>query len=244
MRKFILLAILPLAACTAGHHHDANDASGAPASGGGTSRSYAVADFTGVDLSGSDDADVRVGGAFAVRAQGPSDMLDQMQIEKQGDTLVITRKPGSHFNWGGGRNVKVFVTMPSIAAATVSGSGDLSVDNVSGGAFKGAASGSGDLSITHLAVDSADLSITGSGDLTAAGTAKQASLSVMGSGELDAGDLTASGATVSATGSGDIKARVNGHATGSVTGSGDVDLGSGATCDISKTGSGDVTCGH
>ena len=88
MRKLLLLAILPLAACTGGNGNNAAEAVGAPASGGGTSRSYSVADFTGVDLRGSDDADVRVGGAFAVRAQGPADMLDQLIIEKKGDTLV------------------------------------------------------------------------------------------------------------------------------------------------------------
>ncbi|TPG14237.1 DUF2807 domain-containing protein [Sphingomonas koreensis] len=242
MRNLFLLAFLSLAAC--GHGSDDADAAGAPASGAGTSRSYAVADFTGVDLRGSDNVDVRVGGAFSVRAQGPADMLDQMRIERSGDTLRIGRKSGGNFHWGAGRNVKVFVTMPTIAAANVSGSGDISVDKVEGGSFSGATSGSGDLAIAHLAVDSADLSVAGSGNVTAAGAAKQIALSIQGSGDIDAGGLTAARATVSTAGSGDIKATVNGSAKVSMMGSGDVDLGGGVTCEVSKMGSGEVTCGH
>ncbi|MGN6619667.1 MAG: head GIN domain-containing protein [Sphingomonas sp.] len=243
MRKLMLLAVLPLAACT-GHGQVDENAAGAQASGAGTARSYAVADFTAVDLRGSDDVDVRVGGAFSVRAQGPADVLDQLEIVKNGDTLRVGRKPGSHFSWGGGHDAKIFVTMPSITGASIAGSGDMSIDKAAGGSFSGSTSGSGDLSITQLAVDSADLSIAGSGDVTAAGAAKQVTLSVQGSGTIDAAGLTAGAADVSTAGSGDIKATVNGHAKVSMMGSGDVDLGGGATCDVSKMGSGEVTCGH
>jgi hypothetical protein len=242
MRKLLLLAALPLAACSS--HGSGADAAGVPASGSGTSRSYAVSGFSGVDLRGSDDAEVRVGGAFSVRAQGPSDMLDDLQIVKDGDTLKIGRKSHSGFHWGAGRKVKVFVTMPSIASAGVAGSGDMTIDKVAGGAFSGSTAGSGDLSIQHLEAASADLSIAGSGSISAAGRVQQASLSIAGSGDIDAGGLALDEAKVSVAGSGDVKAMVNGHAKVSMMGSGDVDLGGGATCDVSKMGSGTVTCGH
>ena len=242
MRSLMLLAAIPLVACSF-HGGDNDSQPGVPASGHGTSRTYQVAGFTGVALKGSDDADVRVGPAFSVRAEGPADRLDDLRIVKDGDTLRISRK-SNHMSWGGGRDVKVFVTMPAISAASISGSGDMTVDRVDGGAFDGSTAGSGDLSIGQMQVDRATLSIAGSGNITAAGTAKQASLSTAGSGGIDAGGLTASQADVSTAGSGDIKATVNGHARVSMTGSGDVDLGGGATCDVSKMGSGEVTCGH
>ena len=141
MRTLMLLAMLPLVACSGhGIGHDDN-AAGVPASGSGTARTYAVTDFTGVELRGSDDAEVRVGGTFSVRAQGPADMLDDLKIEKDGDTLKIGRK-SNHFSWGGGRDVKVFVTMPRITSAGIAGSGDMTVDRVDGPSFSGSTSGS------------------------------------------------------------------------------------------------------
>lgn len=242
MRSLMLLAAIPLVACSF-HSGDNDDQPGIPASGQGTSRTYQVAGFTGINLKGSDDADVRVGSDFSVRAEGPADRLDDLKIVKDGDTLKISRTShGMHL--GGGRDVKVFVTMPAIRAAEISGSGDMTVDHVNGGDFDGSIAGSGNLSIGQMAVDRVELSTAGSGTLTAAGTARQASLSSAGSGDIDAGGLTASQAQVSTAGSGDIKATVNGHAKVSMMGSGDVDLGGGATCDVSKMGSGEVTCGH
>jgi hypothetical protein len=242
MRSLILLAAIPLIACSF-HGGDNDSQPGVPASGQGTSRTYQVAGFNAVALKGADDADIRVGPAFSVRAEGPADRLDDLKIVKDGDTLKISRK-SDHMSWGGGRDVKVFVTMPAITAASTAGSGDMTIDRVEGGAFTGSTAGSGDLSLAALKVDRLDLSIAGSGDISAAGTAGQASLSVAGSGNIAAGGLTAGGANVTTAGSGDITATVNGQAKVRMMGSGDVDLGGGATCNVTKLGSGVVTCGH
>lgn len=237
--KALIAALLPLAGCSA----FADDGDGAAASGTGTQRSFALADFTGVKLTGSDDVKVSVGGAFAVRAEGPSEELDRLKIERDGDTLKIGRKNNSGFNWGSHRGVTVYVTMPSIAVASVTGSGDMNVDKVSGDAFRGATVGSGGLDIAALAVKSADFAITGSGDISARGTADKLSLSIAGSGDLDASGVKAAQASASIAGSGNIRADVAGPATVSIMGSGDADMGSGATCTTTKMGSGEVHCG-
>jgi hypothetical protein len=238
----MLLAAIPLVACSF-HPGDNDSQPGVPASGQGASRTYQVADFSAVSLKGADDADIRVGAGFSVRAEGPSDRLDDLKIVKDGDTLKISRK-SNHTSWGGGRDVKVFVTMPAIRAATTAGSGDMAIDRVEGSEFDGSTAGSGNLSIGQMKVEKANLSIAGSGDISAAGAAGQVSLSVAGSGDIEARGLTASQAEVTTAGSGDITATVNGQAKVRMMGSGDVDLGSGATCSVTKMSSGTVTCGH
>lgn len=240
MRLPLFLALLTLAGC--GHGGQGNAAGIAP-SGGGTARSYAVDGFSKIDVRGPDDADVRIGGVFSVRAQGPADLLDQLQIEKVGDTLRISRRAGSNFNWGG-RQVRVHVTMPRIAGASGTGSGDISIDRVTGGSFAASVAGSSDVAIGDLAADRATVDISGSGDVTAAGTVKALAVSISGAGDVKASGLTASSATVSIAGSGDVAAHVVGPAQVSVMGSGDVDLGPEARCTVSNTGSGDVHCGH
>lgn len=238
MRFLTLAALLPLAACGF-HSHDRGDAV-AP-SGTGSTRTFQVADFTGVELRGSDDVDVKVGGSFSVTATGDSALLDKLEVVKDGSTLRIGRKSGFSF---GDQHLKISVTMPAIQSASVAGSGDLTVDTVKAAKFNGSTAGSGDLSIASLTADDAKLEIAGSGNISASGTAKQLYMAIAGSGDIDAKGVTATAADVSIAGSGSVAATVDGAAKVSMMGSGDVDLGPKANCSVSKMGSGDVTCGN
>lgn len=238
MRALGLLIMLSLVACSAGN---AETGEAAEAQGRGPTRDYDVSGFSAVSLRGSDDVEVRVGPAFSVRAQGPEELLERLEIVRDGDTLRVGRKSGS-FSWRGGQGVTVYVTMPSIAAASVAGSGDMVVNGVSGGRFKASLAGSGDLSVPGMRVEDAELSLAGSGDLTGAGVARRLAVNLAGSGDVDARALTASEAVVSLAGSGDVRATVNGPVNVSLVGSGDVELGGDARCTVSKRGSGEVRC--
>lgn len=212
------------------------------ASGSGNGRSYNVSGFSQIDLRGADNVDVRVGPAFAVRAEGPADELDRLRLARDGDTLRIGRRDGAGFKWGRSRPVLVHVSLPRLAGAAVSGSGAMTIDRVEGGAFGGAVSGSGKLDIGALRVDDASFSIAGSGDARVAGSARSLKVNIAGSGNLVAPGLRASSARVSVAGSGDARATVNGDATVSIMGSGNVDLGPNARCKVSRMGSGSVRC--
>ena len=240
MRYVAIALMIGLTACSV-HWNDDDDGPGVAANGGGTTRTYPVADFTGVDLKGSDNVDVRVGAGYSVRAEGPSDQLDRLRIGKDGDTLVVARRSGMSLGRSGA--IKVFVTMPRLAAATIEGSGDIAVDRVEGPAFTGDISGSGDLAIATMAVDQTKLRIAGSGDVTAAGRTGSLGIEIAGSGDIRAPALTAAQAAVSIAGSGNVRARVDGPASVSIKGVGDVDLGPNARCTISKRGVGSVRCG-
>ena len=237
MRSLILLAALPLAACGMA------SGSGAVGTGTGSTRDFALTGFKAVTLTGSDDVDVKIGPNFAVHATGPSEVLDQLLIERDGDTLKIGRKPVIGFSWGG-KGAKISVTMPQITAAELTGSGGMTIDQVKIAEFKAATTGSGDLGIAALDVQNGDFSVTGSGSISARGKAAALALSIMGSGDIDAKGVTAGSADVSIMGSGSANTTVNGAAKVNIMGSGDADLGAGATCTTSKMGSGKVTCGH
>lgn len=241
MRTFVLLAAaLPIAACSMSSGDD-DGQPGIAGQGSGNTRTYQVAGFTGIDLRGSDDVDVRVGPGFSVRADGDAKLLDRVKIEQVGTTLRIGRTATSGFSWGG-KGARIFVTLPSLAEASIAGSGDMTVDRVTGPNFKGAGAGSGTLAVGAVAVDALHLSLAGSGDIKLAGTTKSLEASIAGSGDLEAGGLTAMNADVSVAGSGSVRAAVDGPAKVSVMGSGDVDLGGKAHCETSKMGSGSVRC--
>lgn len=239
MRLMILAALIPLAACGNG----SDDTPGITGTGSGGARSYAVADFSGVELAGSDNVDVRVGAGFSVRAEGDPKQLERLRIRKIGEKLQIDRRKEAGFHWSKGDAVKIHVTMPRIASAGVSGSGDMTVDRIEGQKFDASVAGSGKLALAALAVDAAEMNIAGSGTLQAAGQAKRLEVNIAGSGDIDAPQLAAASADVSIAGSGNVRAAVNGPAEISMMGSGDVDLGPNARCKTSKMGSGNVRCG-
>ena len=242
MRTVAIAALLPLAACGALASDGAGE--GIAPSGSGTTRNYPVSDFTKIALKGADDVVVSVGPAFAVRAEGPSDALDKLRITRDGATLSVDRKRGIGIGWGSsGEGVKVYVSMPAIAAASLAGSGDLSVDRVTGGEFAASVAGSGDLSVGDLKVSSTALSIAGSGGIAAKGATQTLDMSIAGSGDISAAGLTAAGATVAIAGSGNATATVDGSAKVSLVGSGDAILGPRARCKVSRIGSGEARCG-
>lgn len=234
-----LLAAVPLAACSV-----SSGKTPTPGSGTGNSRTYAVADVTGVALRGSDDVDVRVGAGFSVRAEGPAKELDRLRIVREGDTLKIGRVDQAGLRWNSGEHITVFVAMPRLVSAETAGSGDLKIDRVDGQRFDGSVAGSGDLDIAALKVREAKLSVAGSGDITAKGIAGSLEASIAGSGNVDARGVKAGSADVSIMGSGDVNADVTGTAKVALTGSGNADLGKAARCETTKTGSGEVHCGR
>lgn len=235
MRHIVLLAALPLAACSG-----MADSKGVAAGGSGGNRSYAVDGFSKVAATGPDDVDVRVGSGFSVRAEGDPAVLDKLVIVRNGDTLEVRRKSG--ISWNEGQGATVYVTMPRIIAADLTGSGDMAIDHVDGDGFAAHATGSGNLAIASLAVRTVAIDLTGSGNVAAAGTAASGKFSIAGSGDIDAPKLMLKQAEVSVMGSGSASAAVAGPARVDVMGSGDVTLTGGAKCTTGKTGSGEVRC--
>ncbi|MDQ0248381.1 hypothetical protein J2W22_000428 [Sphingomonas kyeonggiensis] len=246
MRSLIALALLPLmatGACHASWEKDGGkDGHEVKPSGVTAKRTYDATGFTKVELRGTDDVDVKNGAQFAVTAEGDSAILDQLEIQVVDGTLRVDRKDRRGFSWGhSDHGVKVTVTLPKLVGATLTGTGDISVDKAEGD-FHGKITGTGDLHIAALAATDADLSITGTGNLTVAGTANRLNASITGPGDIDASKFTASSASISILGPGSLKGNVTGGASISIAGPGDVDLTGGAKCSISATGPGEAHC--
>jgi hypothetical protein len=233
----IAAAMLPITACHASWEKEGHTAQ---PSGSGASRSYDATGFTGVDLRGSDDVDVKTGSSFSVRAEGDPKILDQLEIKVVDGTLRVGRKSGN-FSFSEDHGAKVHVVMPKLTLASVAGSGDLTVDRAEGD-FIGSVAGSGNLGIAALNANAAKLSVAGSGDMTLAGAVAKLSVSIVGSGSIDSKKLIASGASISVVGSGNMDGVVKGGASVSIAGSGDVTLTGGANCSVNAVGSGEAHC--
>ena len=237
----ILLAGLAAAACNMTASAQKGEGRGGPA----VQPSYALTGFDAVGSAGSHDVIVTVGGQHAVRAEGDAETLDRLEIEVEDGTLKIRPRKDSSWSmgWGDDRpKTRIFVSMPSIRAAAVAGSGDIQIDRVQGDRFKASVAGSGDIQIAQMQVREAEFAIAGSGDIKASGTAESTSAKIAGSGDIDIGGVQVRTASASIAGSGDIHINASETADISIVGSGNVDVAGSARCNVSKRGSGEVRC--
>jgi hypothetical protein len=220
---------------------DAQESEGA---GGTGRRDFQVASFDRVSLAGSHNVIVTVGGQPSVRAEGDAKQLERLDIRvEDGELKIGTRKTSGISFRRESKSVTIHVTVPSLSAASLAGSGDLRIDKVEGDRFAAAIAGSGDIEIGAMRVAAADFKIGGSGGIRATGAAQNSNISVAGSGSLELGALETRRTKVSLAGSGDVHARATEAADVSIMGSGDVTMAGPAKCNVSKMGSGDVHCG-
>lgn len=239
MRKALIAAMLIGAAAALGACHTADREE---AAGPTVTKDYKVGDFKEIESAGSYDVTVKTGSAPSVRAEGPENMLAKLRIEVKGDKLQISPYKSRNFHWGRSGKITIAITVPELRAASMAGSGNMTVDKISGDSFEGNIAGSGDLDLPSVNVKHAEFSIAGSGTATIAGKAESAEYSIAGSGDLDGANLETKDATVNVAGSGNIRAKATGTVSGAVMGSGNVTITGGAKCDVKKMGSGSITC--
>ncbi len=204
---------------------------------------YALADFDEVSILGPQDVDITYGEGFSVSASGSSDALRELEAVVENGGLVIRPRDQQLFrNWGDLEDVTFSITMPAVRRIAVAGSGDVTVDRVTGDSFEGVVDGSGTLAIGQIDVRQASFAVTGSGDLDASGRVQNVTANIDGSGAVHAEGMTGTDATISIGGSGEVELTVLEEAAISITGSGDVDITGPAVCSVESEGSGDVSC--
>jgi hypothetical protein len=238
----ILLSNLALVACSMAGAQGGGErrADAGPA----VTRNFDLAGFDAIGMAGSQDVEVRVGGGFAVRAEGDAEMIERLDIRVEDGTLKIGQKKGSYsVTWSSDRpRTRIFVSLPAIRAASLAGSGDLRIDRVQGERFDASVAGSGDIDIGQLQVAALAAKVAGSGNIKAAGTAQTSEISIAGSGDVDVGSVQSRTASASVVGSGDARIQASETANVSIAGSGDVWVTGSARCTVSKRGSGTVHC--
>lgn len=177
-----------------GRHGGTLQGSGVPAT-----QVRSVPAFNAVELSGSNNITVAIGGPRHVVVHADTNLLAHVTTAVRSGRLVVGNTPGSFATV---TPMSVTVTVPSIVGLTISGSGTITAD---GG------------TAPYLAV-----SIAGSGTIHAVGvTARDVRAAISGSGEID---VTATrGIAAEIRGSGSIRyAGRPAHVTSSVKGSGSV----------------------
>ena len=215
-----LIAVLVLAAVVVALlARSGPSSSGVQGSGVPATQARVLATFSSLDLAGSNNVTVAVGGRQSVVVHADSNLLRYVMTRVVAGTLVVettgsftTRSPMS-----------VEVSVPSLAALTLSGSGKISV--------------------TGINAPRLTVTLPGSGAIYAGGSVTKLDVTLGGSGLAQLDNLVARDVHAAVAGSGLIRVTATARLNAAVTGSGAIIYSGHPLVTSSVTGSGAVTGG-
>lgn len=202
--------------------------------------------FSKVDASGSVDIEFVQGKEQAMCIVGSKQFVDNIVVEKKGETLYVSHKSNSVTSFFDD-DVTLYIYSPDLTEVNLRGSvsfdvkGALDTDNL-----KVSVMGSGEADFGSIVCDAINFEVRGSGDISAKRIdTKNAVANVFGSGDLDFDFLKADNVQFAVSGSGDLDAMLSQVKTMqlNVVGSGDMDIKA-QNCGVANctsAGSGSIT---
>lgn len=179
-----------------------------------------VSGFKGLGLAIPAKVELRQGGTESLSIEAEDNVLPLIETVVENNILKIRWK--EKFMSLKTKTIKIALNVNTLESLSISGSGDVRVDQLTSSKFTTSISGSGDVAIKNLIADTVKVSISGSGDFSAGGKVKSLEASIAGSGDLRTGKLEANNVKISIAGSGDALVWAREALAVSVAGSGDV----------------------
>ena len=176
-----------------------------------------VSGFDEIDLSGSGKVLIAVTGTESLTIEAEDNLLPLLTTEVRNGRLEL----GAKQSISPTREIVYTITVVSLEAVTVSGSGSVTATGIDANGF--------------------DVEISGSGSVVAEGGSESLNLSISGSGVFEGEDLESASGTISVSGSGSAVVNVNDDLDVRVSGSGNVEYLGDPSVSVSISGSGDVS---
>ena len=199
-------------------------------------RTLDLSRIEGVNVGGSTKVYIQRGNRQQVEVKGQPNILDELETNIEGGVWHI----GFDRCLRNYETVEVYLTVPQLSSAKVSGSGYVQLeDRFRSREFEAAVSGSGDI---KGKVDTEVLTsrISGSGTIELSGAAKEQDIRISGSGKHYAYDLRSDRVDVGISGSGRAQVRASDELDVNISGSGRVYYKGNPDTNLDVSGSGKV----
>jgi len=161
----------------------------------------------------------------SLKIKGDADDLEEIITIVEDGTLNIKRKKNKSWGWNNSfKSIEVYVSSATIKNLKISGSGNIAAkSSIKTGNANYAISGSGNISIDDLSAETVECHISGSGDVNLKGNGlRKLEIHISGSGDVNAGYLKSENVSVRVSGSGDCKVYATKNLNARVAGSGDI----------------------
>jgi Putative auto-transporter adhesin, head GIN domain len=214
----VLIAVLAVVAIGIALLVHGGSSTGAQGSGTAVTQTRTVAGFSRLDLAGSNNVTVIVGGPQSVVVHADSNLINHVTTRVAAGSLII----GDTGGFTARSPMSVDVRVPSLTALTLSGDGQISV--------------------TGISTPQLTVTVSGSGLLSAAGTATRLDVTLSGAGQAQLSQLAARDVHAVVTGSGLIQVTATTSLDAAVPGTGAIMYtGNPSQVSTSVTGTGTVT---
>jgi len=190
-----------------------------PGGGPAETRDVDVDDVSSVRLATSGELVVRRGSTPSLTVTAGERTHDRLVSEVRDGVLVLDARGGILGSVG---DIRYELVVSGIGELVVSGSGDVTGDDVTGDDLRVLIEGSGDVDLTRVDAEDVRVSVEGSGNVDLAGRAGALSVGIAGSGDVDLEDLAVQEADVSIEGSGEVALDVRRQLAVRIAGSGSV----------------------
>jgi Putative auto-transporter adhesin, head GIN domain len=162
--------------------------------------SRSLSGYTEIELSLPGEVEVRQGASFSFAVEAESNLLELIETKVSGGTLMIK----SSKNMVNTKNIRYYITMPSLEEVEIKGSGSMTVPDIfSPKNLEIEVTGSGKF-VGNFIAGKVEVDVTGSGKVTLGGSAEELEVDVTGSGMMDAQEMQAKEVSVEVAGSGSV----------------------------------------
>jgi hypothetical protein len=190
-------------------------------SGNVVTQQEAITGFDKVDISNSFEVDISQGENFSVLIRVDDNLVEHLNVVKQGSTLKIGLDPNRAYTIVNA-TMEAEVTMPELVGLDLSGSSDA---NISG--FESTKSLVADLSgnsvlLGDITAGDSRFDASGNSSVSITGSAGDVTVDASGSSEVDLTDFPASDGTVDASGSSTVTVNLSGRLNADASGSSDI----------------------
>ena len=207
--------------------------------GNDVSETRDIGRFSGVSLSGVGNVTVSLGEKPSLEVRAPRNVLRNLQITVENDTLMLRTKRGARLPRGS--QVSYRVVTPRLERLTVSGAGDVRADKLGGDDVTATSSGAGSLYVEDVQADELEADLSGAGDMQLSGKVGEQRVTVSGAGSYQACALESEDAEVDVSGAGDAFVQATDTLDVTVSGASDVRYRGDAEVSSSVSGVGSVS---
>ena len=223
-----------------------------------------VRTFSGIDgvaLLGSGDVSITLGDKEEITIHAPADLIPYLLTENKDGTLQIgKRKKGwkkfryinknvhydlvvknlTHVSVSGSGDIDAEKLSGGKCSVNISGSGDIEIDQINSDKLKANVSGSGDIDIENLSANFLEVSINGSGNIELDGKIDELDVTINGSGDFTGNDLKSENVSINIYGSGNSSVYAIESLDVHIFGNGDVTYHGNPIVNSRTTGSGAI----
>ena len=188
--------------------------------GSGTVRTEprSVTAFSQITMASIVDAEVTTGPTAQVELTGDDNLLPLITTTVIGDRLEIK----SRENMRPSRHITARIVLPALHKLELSGTGDVKLDHVGGGALEVELSGTGDVKLDQVESDALKIEMSGTGEVLGTGHAQMLDADLSGTGDLKLAQFPVEQANLRLSGTGDIDVTVNQQLDARIDGTGDI----------------------